>query len=329
MQFGILFEGLFFGFATGATCLASCAPIYLPYLLTEDRKISSSIMAVVEISAGRFFSYLTFGALAGFTGSVISGTNRSLYTSIAYILLSAYLLLTTYRTHNEHKKCAVPKIAKISKSAFLLGILTGINFCPSFLIALSRVLDIGGVINGMLLFFGFFISTSLFLLPLAFVNVLTKIHIIKKYARYAALLVAVIYTILGITGLVKYFNPAPPMNYIEQISVFETKRNILVYAEDNQGYFKELQKMLSAETGRNIEIKTINDTVSFKDLENSIIFTESTLEDVVIEELNSTSFIIAVKKGFPLEAVQQQLNKYAFGINEETSGALFRFTGDR
>ncbi len=328
MNFRILIEGILFGFATGVTCLASCAPVYLPYLLTEDRKISSSIMTVVEISAGRFFSYLAFGALAGFTGSVISGTNRSLYTSIAYILLSAYLLLTTYRTHNEHKKCAVPHIAKISKSAFVLGILTGINFCPSFLIALSRVLDVGGVFNGMLLFFGFFISTSLFLLPLAFINVLTKIHIIKKYARYAALLVAVIYTILGIVGLVKYFNPAPPMNYTEQISVFETKRDILVYAKDNQGYFTELQKMLSEETGRDIVIKNIDDSVNFRDMENAVIFVEESLEDIVTKELNITSYTIVIKPQFPLESIKQQLNRYAFGINEDTNRTLFRFTGN-
>ena len=328
MQPSILIEGILFGFATGATCLASCAPIYLPYLLTEDRKIRSSIVTVLEISAGRFFSYLSFGALAGFTSSAISGTNRSLYTSIAYILLSAYLLLTTYRTHNEHKKCAVPKIAKISKSAFVLGILTGINFCPSFLIALSRVLDLGGVINGMLLFFGFFISTSLFLMPLAFVNVLTKIHIIKKYARYAALIIAVVYTAMGVIGLFKWFNPAPAPNFKEQVSVFETERDLVITASIETDYIKNLQTAISEESGKKVTMISESDFSKIADLKNAVIFVDSTQEKKILSILNESSYIIVVEENYPIETIKQQLHRYAFGINDDTSGVIFRFTGD-
>ena len=62
-----LLEGLLLGFSTGSLCLLTCTPIYLPYLISEDRKLSKGILAVLEISAGRFFSYLAFGAIAGYT----------------------------------------------------------------------------------------------------------------------------------------------------------------------------------------------------------------------------------------------------------------------
>ena len=47
------------------------------------------------------------------------------------------VLLNVFRTHREGKSCRMPRWAAMSKSAFLLGLFTGINFCPSLLIALS------------------------------------------------------------------------------------------------------------------------------------------------------------------------------------------------
>ena len=85
-----LIEGTILGLTTGTACLVTCSPIYLPYLISEDRKLGKSILAVLEISAGRFVSYLAFGAIAGYTGAQIASVNRELFTS--YSLKMEYFL---------------------------------------------------------------------------------------------------------------------------------------------------------------------------------------------------------------------------------------------
>ncbi|HNX01872.1 MAG TPA: sulfite exporter TauE/SafE family protein, partial [Candidatus Cloacimonadota bacterium] len=156
-----LIEGFLLGLSTGTICLLTCTPIYLPYLATEKRNLKENFWKVMEISFGRFFSYLAFGAIAGWLGAQIAEIDRSLYTGIAYILLSFFLIMTSVRTSKQEKHCPIPFYLKLTKSAFLMGVLTGINFCPSFLIAVSKAVDLAGIFNGIMLFMGFFVGTTL------------------------------------------------------------------------------------------------------------------------------------------------------------------------
>jgi len=243
-----LIEGFFLGLSTGTICLVTCTPIYLPYLLTEKRKLSKSLYTVFQISVGRFFSYAAFGAAAGFTGSIISSINRSLFTAIAYILLSIYLILSTVRTHKKHKSCTIPKYTRFTKNAILLGVFTGINFCPSFLIALSKSIDLGGALSGMLLFIGFFFGTSIFLFPLAFAGLLTKVKNMTNLARISSILIAVWFLYAGGMGLYKYFTKTTYK--IEDnkriVSAFDNsnKRYVLAKREDKE-YFMALQDSIT------------------------------------------------------------------------------------
>jgi len=241
-----LIEGIVLGLSTGSICLVTCTPIYLPYLISEDRKLSKSIFAVLEISAGRFISYLVFGAVAGYTGAQIVSVNRELFTSIAYILLSLYLVLSAVRTNKKAKSCHVPKLIKFTKSAFLLGILTGINFCPSFLIALSKAVDLGGALSGMMLFFGFFLGTSAFLLPLAFIGQISKVSKMKLIAQYASILIAVWFTFSGVKGIIHFSEhakqEAQPGRLVE---AFNPNIPLAVIAsEEHSAYFTNLQDSL-------------------------------------------------------------------------------------
>jgi len=191
MMLKTLIEGFLLGLSTGTICLATCAPIYLPYLVSEDRSLKKSFLKVMEISGGRFFAYLMFGAAAGWLGSVMPNQQRTLFTGISFILISIFLVLNVVRTQKAAKCCKVPAWSKFTSSAFVLGIVTGVNFCPSFLIALTKSLDLGGVIGGTLLFMGFFVGTTIFLLPLAFGGMLTAIGKVKIAARYASILIAI------------------------------------------------------------------------------------------------------------------------------------------
>lgn len=316
-----LIEGTILGLSTGTICLVTCAPIYLPYLLTEDRKLSKSIFTVLEISVGRFFSYLAFGAVAGYTGAQISSIDRELFTSIAYILLSAYLVLSAVRTRKKEKKCHIPRVTRFTKSAFILGILTGISFCPPFLIALSKAVDLGGVFSGMFLFLGFFVGTSVFLLPLAFVGQLSKITKMKLIAQFASIFIAVWFTFSGVKGLVHTYEHKKleklPSRIVE---AFHPDIPILILAsEKNDDYFSELQDSLIVTHRNRVYYKIFEENFldSLDSYKPSILFIDSELlENNKIEKNFEHLDYFSVESEYPISQMLNFLRMFTFKIHD-------------
>ena len=316
-----LIEGIVLGLSTGTLCLMTCTPIYLPYLISEDRKISKGILTVVEISAGRFLSYLAFGAVAGYTGAQISSIDRELFTSIAYILLSAYLVLSAIRTRKKEKKCHIPRITKFTKSAFLLGVLTGISFCPAFLIALSKAVNLGGAFSGMMLFLGFFFGTSVFLLPLAFVGQLSKINKMKFIAQIASILIAVWFTFSGVKGLVHTFEHKKleklPSRIVE---AFHPHKPLVVFSsEENRGYFSVVRDSSAIYHLNKVHFLLYDDAV-VDTLDNTayVLFLDSSLlEDKRIEKRLEKFDYFFIEKGYPITRMLNFLRVYTFKIHKQ------------
>lgn len=317
----ILLKGFSLGLALGTTCLMTCTPIYLPYLISEDRKLGKGIVTVLEISAGRFFSYLAFGALAGFTGSQISAVNRELFTAIAYILLSSYLILSAVRAHRSQKKCHVPKLAKLTKSVFILGILTGINFCPAFLMALSNAVDLGGAVDGMLLFLGFFIGTSLYLFPLAFIGQLSKVDVMKKVAQLASILVAVFFIYEGTAKLIHYFGHDETASISTKeisgriVEAFHPKIPLLVVStEENFDYFSVVRD--SAEVYHPLQVEAFVYQESIFDTLNSnnkvlIIDGDMMKNKTAARQLDGFDYFY-VEPDYPVSNLMHFLGLYSF-----------------
>jgi len=196
-----LINGWVLGVATGTTCLSTCVPIYIPYLLTEERTGKQSFLIILEITIGRFVAYAGFGALFGLLGSKIPVGSRVIYTSIAYILLSVYLIVSFFRIRRHKNNCSTLKWMKLTKSPLLLGAITGVSFCPAFLIAISSAIDVSGALAGMTLFIGFFFGTSIFLLPLSFLGALSKLANLRKIALIASVFIAIFFIYKGVNGL--------------------------------------------------------------------------------------------------------------------------------
>ena len=305
-----LIEGFLLGLSTGTICLVTCTPIYLPYLLTEKRQLKKSLLAVFQISIGRFFSYAAFGAAAGFTGSKIVGIDRTFYASIAYILLSIYLVLTTVRTHKKHHSCAIPKYTKFTRNAILLGVFTGLNFCPSFLIALSKSIDLGGVLAGTLLFTGFFFGTSVFLFPLAFVGLLTKVRNMTNLARIASVIIAIWFLYTGGIGLYKHFTKTTYS--LEKgkriVEVFSPKTDLIIcYKKSDVKYFSALRDSIFNRTKKRVKfIASCNDV---KIRRNTVLLIDSDLISSLKKE-NVDYF--SVEKGYNITQLINFLNSYSF-----------------
>ena len=71
-QARFLIEGFLLGLSTGHICLATCGPIYAPYLMSYMRRPVRYVTAVLEISLGRFITYILVGAIAGIFGRQVT-----------------------------------------------------------------------------------------------------------------------------------------------------------------------------------------------------------------------------------------------------------------
>ena len=320
-MFQILTKGFTLGLTLGTSCLATCSPIYLPYLISEDRKLGKGILTVLEISAGRFFSYLTFGAIAGYSGSQISAINRELFTAIAYILLSVYLILSALRTRRKEQKCSIPRLTNFTRSAFLLGILTGINFCPSFLMALSNAVDLGGAFSGMLLFLGFFIGTSLYLFPLAFIGQLSRVKILKLIAQIASILVAAFFIFIGTSRLIHYFEHRKMAEIPGRIvEAFHPHIPLLILSSEvNFEYFSAVRDSAAVRHPQVVPIHIYQESmIDTLDAARLVLLIDSSLliDKRTEEKLNGFDYFF-VEKNYPVSKLMNFLSFYSFKTREQ------------
>jgi sulfite exporter TauE/SafE len=192
-----LAEGFLLGLTTGTTCLATCGPVYAPYLTQYSRTLPKSLLAILELSAGRFISYLVVGAAAGLIGRQVDFEGKGLITATGYCLFSVFLLITAFRTRRRDQNCPMGRWTGIVDRPLVLGILTGINICPPFLLALTKTFQGSGPLAGMTLFAAFFVGTSLFLLPISAFGLLGSQKLFRSIARWAAVAVSVWFLILA------------------------------------------------------------------------------------------------------------------------------------
>lgn len=211
--------GLTLGLATGTACLASCGPIYVSYLMGEKRTGLQSLWVVLKLNGGRFISYAIFGALVGMLGGAIPVSVRVPLAFTGYILFSIYLLMSVVRVRKACTNCHAGKVLKVTKSPFLLGILTGFSICPAFLIALTGAFETSGAVNGMMLFTGFFAGTTAYMLPFALFGLLTMKDWITKAARMIAVVVAIYFGAMGVRGIVTWITQPSIEDQYEQDAI--------------------------------------------------------------------------------------------------------------
>lgn len=320
-MFSALAEGFALGLSTGTVCFVTCAPIYLPWLLAERKSVWLSLLKLMEISAGRFIAYILFGALAGYFGGRLEPVSRNLFTGISYILLSIFLLLNVFRTHREGKTCKVPKWAVMSKSAFLLGLFTGVNFCPSFLIALSAAVNIAGVASGIQVFLGFFFGTSLFLMPLALSGYLTFLKQVKALARIASVLIAVWFIWQGIHLLTDYYKEARHRqnSYLLDLENSPLEPVLLLSPADSlQG--KAIQDSLQSFYKRAVPL-VLSDSLSLAELppytdNQLLILQSSSLRDSLLTPQVKRRHLLKLKNGDSLQSLMPFLRGKIFRLKK-------------
>jgi len=200
-------EGFGLGLSTGPYCFTACAPLLVPYLLSEGRTIwKGNVLLLTEFIAGRLVAYLLAGFAAGWAGARWAGQLPSWLLDCA-VLVSGFLMLAlvTIKAAPGKTVCAAALSSRWARRfPLLLGFLVGINLCPPFVAGITRVLELGHSAWGAAYFAAFFVGTTLYLLPVLAIVPLAFQKRAQFIGTLACGLAGVWFTILGAAGILRY-----------------------------------------------------------------------------------------------------------------------------
>ena len=152
------------------------------------------------ILLGRLTGYLAIGAAFGYLGQVLKINQLTYFSLISLGLLSFVIILYSLNFFQWRLPSFCATFKKV-KPPFFIGLLTGLNICPPFLLSLNYILVMGSVAKGLIFFFFFFLVTSLYFIPLIFLGKLSRLNDFKILARWTLLIVSTIFLIYSIYGL--------------------------------------------------------------------------------------------------------------------------------
>lgn len=201
------------GLANGGVCLAYCLPVLFPVLLGQRESTLANIKTLARFLCGRLAGYLLIGLLAGFLGqALLKGPMREAILGVAYLALAVVMLF--YGLSRPVEVCAGKVLGGPVARLFwrwpavlpgLLGLLTGLNLCPPFMLAATRAAGTGSPAGGAFFFLSFFMGTSLYFLPTPFVGFLARVPSMATIGRLAAAVAALFYLYQGIIMAGGYF----------------------------------------------------------------------------------------------------------------------------
>ncbi len=204
-------DGFILGLSNGATCVAYCAPVLVPYLLGEGRSMLQNSVLTVQFLLGRLLGYLLFAVLAwGINRSILQGVSHpDLLIGPAYVVFS--LLLIYYGFFKTKTSCAATRMNGFrhqlmtiwpASLPMIAGFVTGLSFCPPFLLAFTNAIGKTSLLQSLFFFFAFFLGTSIFFIPTPFVGIFRGFSALKMIGKMAAGLIGVYYFYSGIVMLI-------------------------------------------------------------------------------------------------------------------------------
>ena len=202
----LVLQAILLGLSTGVYCLGHCLPVVFPLVFSEDKSsLKSRGRLILEFGIGRLMAYLAFGALVGYLGHELSHPFVQKSMAAMMIVLAIFLMIYGFRSNNSSKKkfCQILSRAAPSRNfPFLFGILTGVNLCPPFLIAIGYIFNLGEISKGVLFFLAFYFATSVFLLPFIFLGYFSRYEKLRWIAQMSTILAGGLFFWMGFNQLV-------------------------------------------------------------------------------------------------------------------------------
>jgi sulfite exporter TauE/SafE len=218
-------RGLLLGLSSGTVCLAACAPVAVPYFLAENRDVRDSYSRLALFLGGRLAGYLAFGAVAWGIGLLLPRDAYRLdrLTGVVYLVLGALLALYGLAAPRR-ELCAARGAARLLTGPLddaragrlagrlvprgpalpaLFGLLSGLNLCPPFLLALGDAATTGGLGQSLTYFAAFFAGTSVWVSPLPLLGALRGRAQAQLVGRLTAVAVGVFFVVTGVVRLLR------------------------------------------------------------------------------------------------------------------------------
>lgn len=169
--------GFVLGLSFGGHCFWSCAAVMGPFIVATDplesgsrwSSVGGAFRVVGWYNLGRLFAYLSVGAVVMLLAR--SGPHWP-EAQAGALLVTAVVLGCSVVRPASCGPCWKPR--RRNAGAFAMGLLQGLSPCPPFLVAVGIALSGPGIAAGILLFASLFVATTLFTLPLAFVEPLRR-----------------------------------------------------------------------------------------------------------------------------------------------------------
>lgn len=204
-------EGLILGLSTGVVCLAYCGPVLIPYILAESTRVKRNYLSLVLFLGGRLIAYLATGLIAGLIGMTFFQKSAIFTRALAIVYMLLALLMIIYGFHRFREIClgSAGKNVKIHFGPdltawvpFLGGVLTGFNLCPPFMMAFTKAFATGNISGSLMLFFWFFLGTSVYFIPLPLIGFVRRQKVLQIIGKFASILAGFYYFYLGLIMLV-------------------------------------------------------------------------------------------------------------------------------
>jgi hypothetical protein len=201
-------QGFLLGIANGTLCVAYCAPVLVPYLLGEGKPVRRTAFLLGHFLVGRLIGYICFAMLAWVTGAVLlqNTAYRGRILGITYLFLAGVLCL--YSIKKPKELCAAsmmsaddfPVLSSKWPGAFpvSLGLLTGLNICPPFLLVFTEAANAGSLLHSIGFFFMFFLGTMVYFVPLPFLGFLNRFPQFRTVGKLTTAVLALYYCYIGI-----------------------------------------------------------------------------------------------------------------------------------
>jgi hypothetical protein len=214
VAYGLYGDALALGLASGPACLAACGPVLVPSLLAGRAGILSNLRTVAVFLGTRLLGYLLFALVAweaGALASLLIKPHPHLVGAV-YVLMAGVLVGYAYTLGRSCAgSCSPSKLVTIGGDAdesgsaekglagiAMLGFLTGLNFCPPFVVAGIRAAELGSLPGALLFFTVFFVGTSIWFVPFAGLGCVERNQALITVARMTMGLVALYYFALGL-----------------------------------------------------------------------------------------------------------------------------------
>ena len=206
----VLTEGFLLGIASGGVCLAYCTPVLVPYLLGEGEPVRSSAIAVGGFLGGRLVGYLAFAILAWLTHFALVDhlPHQRIVIGVATVILALLLIAYGFAGRSQNCKAAAAG-ARLGRLPLrnpmlvpiLLGLMTGVNVCPPFLMAFGNAAQFSTLRQSLAFFAAFFVGTSVYIVPLSLVGMVGRHEAVRIIGRLASGVVGLFYLYSGVVNV--------------------------------------------------------------------------------------------------------------------------------